>query len=276
MKCDDKICSGKSYSPAAFVDRKLVGVDSSKLVMKKCEREIRILSEGLNGQNINIIKFIGTYFIPNSSLPILVTEKIDFSLLQHTETSQDQCLQIAESYGLLYDICKGLSYLHSAKVVHLNLSTKSILLTDKLIPKISNFEYATYLCASKNSASLSEDDLLLMRSRDDLFTFNFLPLHFFELLQEENHHEGAQINESTDVYSFGCVMLNMFTQWPSSPHANEPKVSSESSPEECQNHWLSLIAKSDTAISDIAKFCLDSNPSLQGKTKTLLEKLKRL
>ena len=271
MKYDDKICSGKSYSPAAFVDCKLTGVNSYKLVMKKCEREVKILSEGLNGQNI--IKFIGIYFIPNSSLPILVTEKIDFSLLQHIETSQDQCLQIAEGYGLLYDICKGLSYLHNAKVVHLNLSTKSVLLTDKLIPKISNFEYATY----KNPTSLSEDDFLLMRSRDDLFTFNFLPPHFFELLQEENHHKGPQINESIDVYSFGCVMLNMFTQWPSSPHANEPKVSSESSPEECQNHWLSLIAKSDTAISDIAKFCLDSNPAaLQRKTKTLLEKLKRL
>ena len=242
--------------------------------MKKCEREVKILSEGLIGQNV--IKFLGIHFIPNSSLPILVTEKIEFSLLQHIETSQDQCLQIAKSYGLLYDICKGLSYLHSAKVVHLNLSTKSILLTDKLVPKISNFEYATYLCASKNSASLSEDDLLLMRSRDDLFTFNFLPPRFFELLQEENHHKGAQINESIDVYSFGCVMLNMFTQWPSLPHANEPKVSSESSPEECQNYSLSLIAKSDTVISDIAEFCLDSNPAHQRKTNKLLEKLKRL
>lgn len=239
--------------------------------MKKCEREVKILSEGLKGRNI--IKFIGIYFTPNSSLPILVTEKIEFSLLQHIETSPDRSLQIAENYQLLCDINKGLSYLHSAKVVHLNLSTKSVLLTDKLIPKISNFEYAEYLHTPKDSASLSEDDLLLMRSRDDHFAFHFLPPQFLKLLQEKNHCKGSQINESTDVYSFGCVMLNMFTQWPSLPHINEKKVSN---PEECRNYWLSFIAKSDTVISSIAKSCLDINSDRQIKTKALLERLTKL
>ena len=237
--------------------------------MKKCEREVKILSEGLQGQNI--IKFIGIYFTPNSSLPILVTEKIEFTLLQHIETSQGRSLQIAKSYQLLYDIFNGLSYLHTAKVIHLNLSTKSVLLTDKMTPKISNFEYAAYLHTPKNSASLSEDDWLLMRSRDDLFAFDFLPPQFLQLLQEKNHCKGSPINESIDFYSFGCVMLKMFTQWPSSPHANEKKLSN---PEECQNYWLSLIAKSDAVISSIAKYCL-SYPADQIKAKALLEQLKR-
>ena len=237
--------------------------------MKKCEREVKILSEGLQGQNI--IKFIGIYFTPNSSLPILVTEKIEFTLLQHIETSQGRSLQKAKSYQLLYNIFNGLSYLHTAKVIHLNLSTKSVLLTDKMTPKISNFEYAAYLHTPKNPASLSEDDLLLMRSRDDLFAFDFLPPQFLQLLQEKNHCKGSLINESIDVYSLGCVILSMFTQSPSSPHVNEKKLSNP----EGRNNLLSLIAESDAVISSIAKSCLDSYPADQIKAKALLEQLKR-
>ena len=77
LKYRDKVCSGKCYSPAAFdINSKLVKVDSHMLIEKKCKREVLMLSGGLTGQNI--LAFIGIYFRPNSSQPILVTEKIAF------------------------------------------------------------------------------------------------------------------------------------------------------------------------------------------------------
>ena len=270
LKYQDEVCSGKSYSPIAlFNDGKLVNVDSRKLIEKKCEREVAMLSGGLNGQNI--LKFIGIYFKPNSSLPVLVTEKIEFSLLQHIETSLNYCLQVSENYKLLYDICSGLNYLHNAKIVHLNLSTKSVLLTEKLVPKISNFEYAMYSHPPKDFASLSKDDLLFIRSRDDHFMFHFLPPDYLEILQEQDHCILKCI-ESTDVYSFGCLVLNMFSRWPSVPYSSEEDICS---PKECQNFWLSVISKSDTEISDIVKNCLDRNTDHEITTQGLLKKLKR-
>ena len=267
LKYHDEVCSGKSYSPALFSDGKLIEVDSCRLIGKKCEREIAMLSGGLNGQNI--LRFIGIYFRPNSSLPVLVTEKIEFSLLQHIETSHKLCLQISENYKLLLDICSGLNYLHNAKIVHLNFSTKSVLLTDKLIPKISNFEYAMYMHRPKNfTSSLSEDDLLFIRSRDDRFVFHFLPPDYLEIFQEQNLCKQKHI-ESIDVYSFGCVILNMFTPWPSVPRSSNKDMCN---PKDCQNYWLSVIAKSDTEISNIVKTCLESHKI---KTKGLLDKLKR-
>ena len=269
-KYHGKACSGKSYSPAAFADGKLVQVDSYKLITEKCKREVTFLSEGLNGENI--INSIGIYFRPNSLLPILITEKTEFSLLQHIEASQSQCLQTSESYELLSGICSGLKYLHDAKIVHLNLSTKSVLLTDKLIPKISNFEYAIFLHPPKDFTKFSEDELLLITSRDDLFSFHFLPPDYIEILQVCNHCEGAHVDESIDMYSFACVMLNMFTHWPSAPPPSEKK---EFSPKECQNYWMSLIAQFDTEISSTAKTCLERSPDSRIKSKTLLKKLKR-
>ena len=264
------MCSGKSYSPTAFANGKLVQVDSGKLIAEKCKREVTLLSEGLNGENI--VNSIGIYFRPNSSLPILITEKTEFSLLQHIEASQNQCLQTSESYELLSGICNGLKYLHDAKIVHLNLSTKSVLLTDKLIPKISNFEYAIFLNPPKDFTKFSEDELLLITSRDDLFSFHFLPPDYIEFLHGCNRCKRAHIDESIDVYSFACVMLNMFTHWPSAPPPSEKK---EFSPKECQNYWMSLIAQFDTEISSIAKTCLERSPDSRIKCKTLLKKLKR-
>ena len=260
------MCSGKSYSPAAFIDGKLVKINSCKLIEKKCEREVAMLSGGLNGQNI--LTFIGIYFRPNSSLPILVTEKIEFSLLQHIETSHNQYLQISENYKLLSNICSGLNFLHNAKIVHLNLSTKSVLLTDKLIPKISNFEYAMYMNPPKNFATLSEDDLLFIRSRDDHFVFQFLPPDYLDVLQNSKQRHIKFI----DVYSFGCVILNMFTHWPSVPQSNKEDTCN---PKDCQNFWLSVIADYDTEISNIVKICIDRNPDHKIKTEELLQKLQR-
>ena len=116
------------------------------LIEKKCKREVLMLSGGLTGRNI--LAFIGIYFRPNSSQPILVTEKIAFSLLYHIELSLNQCLKAQENFKLIADIYSGLQYLHTAKVVYLNLSTKTVLLTDNLTPKISNFDYATYVFVS--------------------------------------------------------------------------------------------------------------------------------
>lgn len=261
----DKVYSAKCYSPYAFANGCPVEVDSFKLINKKCEREEVLLSGGLSSQNV--IKFIGIYFQSNGSLPMLVTEKVEFSLLQYIKTSHNQYLQISESYQLLLDICSGLNHLHCAKIVHLNLSTKSVLLTDQLVPKISNFEYATYLHPRKDLTSLSEIELLLIMSRDDPFTFHFLPPDYLEELQE---HKENCINESTDLFSFACVMLNMFTHWPCSSKTEIP-----SSPKECRDYWLSMIAKSDSEITNIAKTCLDRNPDHQLKTTTLFEKIKK-
>lgn len=264
------MCSGKSYSPAAFSDGKVVKINSCKLIEKKCEREVTMLSGGLNGQNI--LKFIGIYFRPNSSLPILVTEKIEFSLLQYIETSHNQCLQIiSENCKLLSNICSGLNYLLNAKIVHLNLSTKSVLLTDRLIPKISNFEYAMHIHPPKDFATLSEDDLLFIKSRDDRFVFQFLPTDYLDVLQKQNNGKQRHV-EFIDVYSFGCVILNMFTHWPSVPCLSKEDTCN---PNNCQNYWLSVIAKSDTGISNIVKTCLDRNQNHKIKTEVLLEKLKR-
>ena len=271
LKYKNKVCSGKLYSPAAvFINGEVVKINSCKLIEKKCEREVTILSGGINGQNI--LTFIGIYFRPNSSLPVLVTEKIEFSLLQHIETSHDQCLQItSENCKLLLEICSGLNYLHSARVVHLNLSTKSVLLTDKLIPKISNFEYAMHMHPPKDFTTLLEDDLLFIKSRDDHFMFQFLPSDYLDVLQEQNNCKQRHI-EFIDVYSFGCVILNMFTHWPSVPRSSKKDTCD---PKECQNFSLSVIAKSDTEISGIVKICLDRNPDNKMKTEELLEKLKR-
>ena len=253
--------SGKHYSPAVFdINGKLVKVNSNMLIGKKCEREVSMLTGGLKEHNI--LAFIGIYLRPNSSQPILVTEKIAFSLLYHIEVSPNQSLKVRENFKLIADIYGGLKYLHGAKVVHLNLSTKSVLLTDNLTPKISNFEYAMYLYPRKDYSSLSEDDLQFIRLRDDSFMFQFLPSDYLELLQNQNQN----CVEFIDVYSFGCVILNMFTKWPSAPCSSNGGTCNS---EQLQNYWLSVIT--ETEISNIVKTCLNRN----AKQDTLVKMIDR-
>ena len=200
MKYHDERCSQKWYTSSVYADDKDDKHENFNLAF--CKREAQFLS---NLKHVNIVKFIGIYFKPKCPQPILVTEEVTSNLLYHLD--KVKTLEVKEKCEFSCGVSDGLAYLHSQRIAHLNLYTKSILLTDSLTVKIANFEYASYfpndtIEASSSSSSVPPRDKSFSPwyFRDDPLVFEFLPETYIK-----------HTYDSLDIYSFGCVVFNIFT-----------------------------------------------------------------
>ena len=201
-----KYC-GERYSQKWYTSSVYSGIKDENFPLACCERELTFLSK-LN--HINIVKLIGVHMKPNNPLPIsvLVTEEVTSNLLCHLD--KVETLKESEKFVFSCGVSEGLAYLHKQNIAHLNLSTKSIFLTSSLIVKIANFEYAMYFTksndntvtsSSSSSASPGGKSFNPMEFRDDQSVFNFFPPNFFS----------SHPYDVVDIYSFGCVVFNIFT-----------------------------------------------------------------
>ena len=86
----------------------------------------------------NITQFLGVCFLPDSQLPMLVTEKLDGNLDDLLETVSNIPTILKISW--LEDIARGLHYLHShdPQIVHRDLTAKNVLLNSSLVAKITD------------------------------------------------------------------------------------------------------------------------------------------
>ena len=203
LKYGGERCSQKWYTASVYSDTKDDKQEMENHVVACREREIYFLSKL---SHMNIVKFIGVHFKQNyPQQPILVTEEVTSNLMYHLD--KVNTLEESEKFKFSRGVSEGMVYLHSLRIAHLNLSTKSIFLTDNLTVKITNFEYAMYFSkADDNEASSSSSIPPGGKShnpwkfRDDQSVFKFLPQKYFK-----------RTYDSSDIYSFGCVVFNIFT-----------------------------------------------------------------
>ena len=139
---------------------------------------------------------MGVHFRCNNRLPMLVMEYLPQSLTQCLESHRDLPLQIR--FSILLDVAKGLNYLHCKRppIVHRDLTANNILLTSNFVAKISDlgvsrmagtFKRQELSVAPGNSVVMPPEDL-----KDN-------PVHDYRL----------------DVFSYGCLILHVFTcEWP--------------------------------------------------------------
>ena len=196
LKYDGERFSQKWYTSSVYTDDSTH--ENFNLVC--CKREVSILSKL---DHKNIIKFVGVYCKPKNPQPILVSEEVTSNLLCHLD--KVDTLENSEKFKFSCGVSDGLAYLHSQRLAHLNLCTKSILLTESLEIKIANFEYASYFLDESVASSSSSGPTRVKFDPWELFRYddsvsNFLPPQYHK-----------RTYDSVDIYSFGCVVFNIFT-----------------------------------------------------------------
>lgn len=170
---------------------------SLQVMLKKFISECELLYKL---QHSNIVHFYGLCFLPipqthtETLQPVMVIEHIENDLYHLLDTQAN--LELTKKVSILLDISTGLMYLHSTHVVHMDLTSCNILLTETLQAKISNLGKAQYLESSRSrvrNQSVSTPGTLV-----------YMP--------PEAGSPKAQCSTEIDIFSFGVIMLHTITQ----------------------------------------------------------------
>jgi len=216
-------------------------------LFRECERSSQL-------SHPNIVRFIGIHLASPNTVPNIVMERLHCSLtkqLEETRAAAGDQFPVDKKLSILSQVGRGLRYLHSQSppIIHCNLSSDNILLSDKLeVAKISDLVSVRLVDSKKR--------LEIMRTPNMVI---FMPP---EVLSDEAIECGAEV----DVFSFGCVMLHTLShQWPTPSQL----VRTQSEVERRQK-YLDVIAErkeawkmkpfESTAIITTAKNCLNNLP----------------
>ena len=183
------ICAGKRIHEV-LIDADNAGIEN---VARKYVQECQLMSD-LRHPNMTL--FLGVCFLPSCQLPVLLMEKLEWSLDELLEMVPNIPLVLKRS--LLEDIAKGLLYLHKhePQIVHRDLTAKNVLLTSSLVVKITDF-------SNSRIVSLQPGQLAKMLSSAP-GTLVYMP--------PEALSDISRYGPSLDVFSFGHLALFTLTQ----------------------------------------------------------------
>ena len=200
----------------------------------------------------NIVHFVGVYYHSDqSSLPIMVMELMDINLNAFVKNEKSR-IAYKTKVSILYDVSKGLDFLHNHKptILHRNLSSNNVMLTKlPIVAKIGDLGVAKIV---QTDSTKAKSNLTTAPGTPD-----FMPP---EALQNKPVYDTP-----IDVFSFGGIALHIFSEeWPTpsgpkmtNPDADEVIVLSEV---ERRQDYLDKITGKAAVLKKMVKKCLSDNP----------------
>ena len=148
----------------------------------------------------NITSFLGVYFQPNSTIPLLIMEFVPISL--HECLQQYPDLPDYVKNNVLFDLATGLAYLHglNPQIIHRDLTAKNVLISENFRGKIADLGVAK------------------------IFNFDISQLSDYKMTEvpgnasympPEAFMRNPKYTEKLDMFSFGNLILNAVNHiWP--------------------------------------------------------------
>ena len=218
----------------------------------------------------NIVSFKGVFYRAKNQLPAMIMELMDESLTRYVLTKSGSSFERKAS--ILYDVAKGLGYLHSYNppIIHRDLSPNNVLLKhagkDHVPPvaKIADLGVAKLVKAeSKDTKS---------RLTQAPGTVDFMP--------PEALIDDPQYDTSLDVFSYGGIMLHTINdKWPKPTIlttfdlvTRRPKAFTEV--ERRQEHLDKMTGEAEV-LRPLVETCLDNDPAQRPSIKELALKIEK-
>lgn len=171
-----------------FQDRAKISQPELQKMAEKFVKECRLMS---TLRHPHIVQFLGVCFLQGSQLPALVMERLMTNLHDLLETQPNIKLSIKRS--VLYDVARGLCYLHDRLLIHRDLSARNVLLNSAMGAKIGDMGVARIVPSLKAS---------YMTEAPGASTY----------MPPEAVGDRAKYSTSIDIFSFGVVAIFTFSQ----------------------------------------------------------------
>lgn len=195
---DELLMDGTRVAGKRLNMTQLAGGNTQKM-LQKFMSECELLNEL---RHPNIVQFLGLCFLPNPRVhsdsmqqPVMVMECISDNLY-HLLDSQAN-IHLLTKVSILLDVSQGLAYLHNHNppVVHRDLTSSNILLTESLQAKISDLGNAQCLISRSRVRSQSAT----------------VPGSLVYMSPEASGPK-PQCSTEVDIFSFGVIILHTVTQ----------------------------------------------------------------
>ena len=197
LEVNGVVCAGKKIHES-LIERENLGAEN---IASKYVEECQLMSDL---RHPHLVQFLGVCFLPDSTLPVLVMERLLTNLDDLLENSPDIPLPLKRS--ILADVARGLVYLHSRSppVIHRDLSAKNVLLNSAMVAKITDLGNARIV-------NFKPGQLARTLSRIP-GTMVYMPPEAFE--------DTSKYGPSLDSFSFGHLSLFTITQVSGRTHRN--------------------------------------------------------
>ena len=191
-KCDDLLCAAKILHPTLFDPTAMHHIaphQEHRLPIERFKQECEFLSAL---RHPNIVQYLGIHQDPDMHLATLLMELLDGNLTNLLEGSESMPYHI--QLNICHDVSLALSFLHSNKIIHRDLSSNNVLLMGKYKAKVTDF----------GMARLGEIHPQIMTFTKCLGTDVYMP--------PEAVKEDPVYTEKIDCFSFGVVVIQILTR----------------------------------------------------------------
>lgn len=165
--------------------------DNGSDAAHRLRREAKTLASFNNMNLLKVYRFGWT----TAGTPFLVSEFLEGKSLRD-KIRESGALTINECMAISEQICEGMLYAEQQGVVHRDIKPENIFLCDSNLVKVLDFG----LCRAENSIA----DTAGFRTKTG--TLVGTPSYM-----SPEHCLGKQLDSRSDIYSFGCVLLEMMT-----------------------------------------------------------------
>ena len=262
-----KVIELKSFRPKEILAGKIFRMSSNACDLSVAIRIYRELNTMMPLDHPNIVLCKGVTLLTDQPLPVLLMERLAFSLYDYLVKHNDSYLSVEKKLSFLHDIANGLNYLHSRTpaIIHRDLTAKNILLDSHLTAKIADFGNCRIMDLDPEA---SPERLSSLPG-----TLEYMPP---EALGCINTNYGP----SLDVFSFGH--LGLFTLTQRRIHLLPPTYHDPSRGEVCarsevqrRERFVKVAEQMSVnpLLMEVIKHCLHNNPALRPRTGELPKNL---
>ena len=205
----------------------------------------------------NILGFVGLYYPTSESLPAIVTELMDESLIDYVKKPH---ISLKRKISILHDVAEGLHYLHTYNppVIHRDLSPGNVLLKHSGVDQVPPVAKVGDLSVAKGVDISNISTVQQLTTAPGILDF----------MPPEALIPSPKYDISLDVFSYGGIILHTVNQeWPT------PKAQAEFDPVSCQCRGLCEIERRKEhldkmtgeaeVLKPLAESCLDNDPALR-------------
>ncbi len=193
-KCDKLHCAAKLLHDLFFTSQD----SGSQELVQKFKDECRLLSTIVHPC---IVQFLGVALLDNQ--PVLLTELMEESLMSFISRLTTP-LSFHLEVDIVQDIAMAISYLHSRKILHRDLSSNNVLLNKGCKAKISDFGVSKFFDVDGAFAGLRSKYQTMCPG-----TPQFMP--------PEATRSTPVYSDKLDIFSFGVICLHLLSNCPPNP-----------------------------------------------------------